>query len=97
LANDTIELRGNILDGGDNVITSKVYLNESKTENLILGKFFNKALCNSPVIIAGSGSSCTLKSLFIRNNENVNNLDKTLSNINSLNNDVSSKGCCTVF
>jgi len=97
LVTDTIELRGNILDGGDNVITSKVYFNESKIENLIIGKFFNKALCSSPVIIAGSGNSCTLKSLFIRNNENVNNLDKTISTINNLNNDLSSKGCCTVF
>jgi len=104
--NDIVELRGNILDFGDNDILAKIYLNDSRIENKIIGKQFNKFEDKSPVIFSGYGNSCTIKSFFLKNcpksledqsfSKLINNVnDKNI--VNNNNNENRHFECCLVF
>jgi hypothetical protein len=64
--NDICELKGNILDCGDDRIRAKFFLNDSKIENTIDGDFFLPVYDKFKVMIAGAGQSTIVKAFYAK-------------------------------
>jgi len=99
--NDMCEIRANVFDNGDDKIKAKIYLNESRSDNHILGSFFLPIYDKSKIMIAGSGQSVLVKAFVVKqvkregeiNSNNVKDSGaRDTSNVERRNCD-----CCLVF
>jgi len=64
--NDICEVKGNILDCGDDKIRAKLYFNDNKVENIIDGDFFLPIYNKFKVMIAGTGQSTIVKAFYAK-------------------------------
>jgi len=64
--NDICEIKGNVLDCGDDRIRAKFYLNDSKIENSIDGDFFLPVYDKFRIMLAGTGQSTIVKTFYAK-------------------------------
>ena len=70
--NDSCDIRAYFLDSGDNKITAKIVVNDSKVDNNINSEFFLPVFDQkSRLMIAGSGQQCCIKNLMCRINTKI--------------------------
>jgi hypothetical protein len=55
-----------LIDNGEDKITAKLFMNDSKEENLISSSFFLPFKLDSSIIVAGNGQSCNLKTFICK-------------------------------
>jgi len=67
--NDLIRIKGNVIDTGEDKMIAKLFINDDRMENVIVGKFFLPFTERNKVMIAGNGASCNVKSFFAREKE----------------------------
>jgi len=90
--NDLCRIKGSLIDSGNEKLIVKIYINDDKSENLIVGNFFLPFHDTNKVMLAGSGYCCMVKSFF------ANEIEKDLKeNKIDFTNEKKNSECCKIF
>lgn len=109
IENDLCYIKAIIIDTGDDKIIARLYMNESKRENILIGSFYLPICENRRVMVGGTGMRCHIKSMTVSNMdlEEVKEEAKIFSyeedvNLNNMQQDdvigdIRDPCCCSIF
>lgn len=93
-----------ILDTCDDLILTKMFINESKSDNSVVSNFLLPMKGRKRVMIAGNGEKCIIKNFMARNIDLKKSLDESKKNLNENNNPNEklnlcerNPACCHIF